>query len=68
MGTQKLVKNWWSYFHLTVLKIFLTLGTPKNSTDLNSLGPQLSIAGLKSVIAHRKGTFHSFEEKLLLHL
>ena len=56
MGTQKMVKNGWSYFHLTVLKKILTIGTPKNSTDLNSLGPQLFIAGLKSVEAHREGT------------
>ena len=56
MGTQKMVKNGWSYFHLTVLKIFLTIGTPKNSTDLNRLGPQLSIAGLKSAVAYREDT------------
>ena len=55
MGTQKMVKNGWSYFHLTVLKIFLTIGTPKNSTNLNSLSLQLSIAGLKSAVAHREG-------------
>ena len=56
MGTQKMVKNGWSYFHLTLLNIFLTIGTPKNSTDLNSLGPQLCIAGLKSAVAYRKDT------------
>ena len=56
MGTQKMVKNGWSYFHLTVLKNFLTIHTPKNSTNLDSLGPQRFIAGLKGVIAHREGT------------
>ena len=55
MGTQKLVKNGWSYFHLTVHKFFWTIGTPKNLTDLNSLSPQLSIAGLKSAVAYREG-------------
>ena len=56
IGTQKLVKNGWSYFHLTVLNIFLSIDTPKNSTDLDSLGPQHFIAGLESAIAHREGT------------
>ena len=55
MRTQKLVKNGWTYFHLTVLKFFLTIGTPKNSTDLISLGLQLSIVGLKSAVALREG-------------
>ena len=61
-----MVKNGWSYFHLTVLKIFLTIGTPKNSTDLNSLGPQLSIAGLKSVEAHREGTQPFAQSRVIL--
>ena len=56
MGTPKLVKNGSSYFHSTVFKFFLTIGTPKKSTDLNSLGPQRFIAGLESAIAHREGT------------
>ena len=53
---------------LSYLIYYNTRHMVKDSTDLNSLGPQLSIAGLKSVIAHRKVTFHSLEETLLMHL
>jgi len=52
--TQNLVKNEWAYFHFTVLKKVFIIDTAKNSTDLNSLSPQLSIAGLKSAVAHRE--------------
>ena len=57
-----------SFFRLSDGILYNTCHMIKNSTVLNSLGPQLSIASLKSIIAHRKGTFHSFEENLLLHL
>ena len=55
IGAQKLVKNGWTYFHTTELKIFLTFDTAKNSPDLNRLDNLPSIAGLERVIAHREG-------------
>ena len=63
--------HWNSIFHFDtfykIAPIFFVWSDPsKNSTDLNSLGPQLSIAGLKSVEAHREGTFSFAQSWLIL--
>ena len=55
-GDSEIGQKWVVLFSFDRAKIFLTIGTPENSTDLNSLGPQLSIAGLKSAVAYLKDT------------